>query len=161
MIDITNWNKIRIHFSKSFSSSLHVSIASLDSDNNPTTTPIGSFFLNKDQTGFYFEKFPTKLPNHSKSNRMICILGVNSNKWFWIKSLFKEKFSGYPAHKLYGILGDRRKASEREIGRLRRRMRRTSRLKGHKYLWSDMKYVRDISITKAEKINIGKMTSHL
>ena len=161
MTDITNWHKIRKHFSKSFSSSLHVSIASLDSDNNPTTTPIGSFFLNKDQTGFYFEKFPSRLPNHSKLNRTICVLGVNSNKWFWIKSLIKEKFLEYPGLKLYGILGEKRKASEIEIGRLKRRMRRTSGLKGHKYLWADMKYVRDITITKAEKINIGKMTSHL
>ena len=161
MTDLTNWHKIRKHFSKSFSSSLHVSIASLDADNNPTTTPIGSFFLNKNQTGFYFEKFPTKLPNPSKLNRTICILGVNSNKWFWVKSLFKEKFTDYPALKLYGLLGAKRKATEIEIARLRRRMRRTRGLKGHKYLWSDMEYVRDIAITKVEKINIGKMTSHL
>ena len=71
MTDIANWNKIRRHFSKSLSSSLHVSIASLDSDNNPTTTPIGSFFLNKDHTGFYFEKFPTKLPINSKYNEVV------------------------------------------------------------------------------------------
>ena len=49
-----NWNQIRQHVNKSFSSSLHVSIASVDEDGNPTVTPIGSLFLNKDQTGFYF-----------------------------------------------------------------------------------------------------------
>lgn len=156
-----NWDKIRVHFSKSFGSSLHVSIASVDSDNNPTTTPIGSFFLNKDQTGFYFEKFPTKLPDNSKANRKICVLGVNSSKWFWTKSLFKEIFTAYPAVKLYGVLGERRKASENEIRSLKRRMRATKRFKGHKYLWSDMEYVREISFTKAEKINLGKMTKVL
>ena len=157
----SNWSEIRKHFSKSFNSSLHVSIASVDSDNNPTTTPIGSLFLNKDQTGFYFEKFPTKLQNHSKSNRKICVLGVNSSKWLWIKSLFKEKFSDYPAIKLYGELGEKRKASEIEIKRLQRRMRRTKRLKGHKYLWSKMENIREITFTNAEKINLGKMTKDL
>lgn len=157
----SNWSDIKIHFSKSFSSSLHVSIASVDSDNNPTTTPIGSLFLNNDQTGFYFEKFPTKLPNHSKSNNKICVLGVNSSKWFWMKSLFKEKFPDFPAIKLYGELGERRKASKIETSRLNRRMRRMSGLKGHKYLWAEMEFVREINFTKAEKINIGKMTEHL
>lgn len=157
----SNWSDIKIHFSKSFSSSLHVSIASVDSDNNPTTTPIGSLFLNNDQTGFYFEKFPTKLPNHSKSNRMICVLGVNSSKWFWIKSLFKEQFKSNPAIKLYGELGERRKATEIEISRLNRRMRGTRGFKGNTYLWSNMPDIRELTFIKAEKINLGKMTEQL
>ncbi len=158
---IENWDKIRIHFSKSFNSSLHASIASVDSDNNPTTTPIGSLFLNKDQTGFYFEKFPAKLPDHAKLNQKICVLGVNSSKLFWIKSLFKGKFPDFPAIKLYGELREKRKASEIEINRLKRRMRGTRALKGHTYLWTDMEIVREITFTKAEKINLGKMTIDL
>jgi len=98
----TNWKEIRMHFSKSFKSSLHVSIASVNADNNPTVTPIGSLFLNDDQTGFYFEKFPTKLPVNVSLNPNVCVLGVNSSKWFWVKSLFKEKFTSTPAIKLYG-----------------------------------------------------------
>ncbi len=157
----TDWNRIRIHFSKSFKSCLHVSIASVDVKNNPTVTPIGSLFLNKDQTGFYFEKFPSKLPEHAKENKNICVLGVNSSRWLWVKSLFKVEFKEYPAVKLYGVLGERRKATEREINRLDRRMRSTKGLKGNAYLWSDMKMVRDITFDKVEKINIGKMTSKL
>ena len=158
---IENWDKIRAHFSKSFSSSLHVSVASVNSDNNPTITPIGSLFLNKNQTGFYFEKFPTKLPINSKYNKNICVLGVNSNKWFWIKSLFKVKFPNYPAIKLYGELGERRKATEFEISVLKRRMRATNRLRGNKYLWDNMEFIREITFFKAEKINLGKMTIEL
>jgi len=154
----TNWKKIRIHFSKSFKSCLHVSIASVDVENNPTVTPIGSLFLNGDQTGFYFEKFPLKLPKHAEHNKNICVLGVNSNRWFWIKSLFKEEFKDYPAIKLYGLLGQQRKATEDEIARLNRRMRSTKGLKGNAYLWKDMSIVRALTFTKAEKINIGKMT---
>lgn len=157
----TDWNSIRMHFSKSFKSSLHVSVASVDVENNPTVTPIGSLFLNNDQTGFYFEKFPTKLPVNIKSNINICVLGVNSSKWFWVRSLFKEKFSNTPAIKLYGILGEKRKATEEENRALVRRMRSTNRLKGHKYLWGKMDSVREITFSRVEKINLGKMTSKL
>jgi len=161
MNNIKNWPAIRTHFNKSFNSNLHVAIASVDNDNNPTVTPIGTLFLNGDRTGFYFEKFPTKLPENANNNKNICALGVNSNKLFWLKSLFNVKFDNYPALKLYGELGHRRKATEIEISRLKRRMRTTNLLKGNKYLWGDMEYIREITFTKVEKVNIGKMTSHL
>ncbi|WP_024772048.1 hypothetical protein [Aquimarina macrocephali] len=157
----TNWNAVRQHFNKSFKSNFYVSIASVDADNNPTVTPIGSLFLNDNQTGFYFEKFPSKLPEHAKANKNICALGVNSNRFFWIKSLFKGNFPNYPAVKLYGELGERRKATDKETGRLNRRMKTTKGLKGNTYLWGKMEFVREIHFTKVEKINLGKMTSKL
>lgn len=107
---IKNWNLIRRHFTQSFRSSFHVSIAFVDSSNNPTVTPIGSLFLNRDQAGFYFEMFPSKLPQHAESNKNICVLGVNSSKWFWAKSLFLGKFNSHPAIKLYGELGEKKNA---------------------------------------------------
>lgn len=158
---ITEWNKIRKHFNKSFSSNFHVSVASVDLENNPTVTPIGSMFLNDNQTGVYFEKFPSKLPKHTKSNPNICILAVNSGRFFWIKSLFKGVFSDYPGIKLYGVLGEKRRATQKEINRLNRRMKITNGLKGNTYLWKKMEYVREINFTRAEKINIGKMTTNL
>lgn len=158
---VENWDIIRTHFSKSFRTSLHVSIASIGPDNQPTTTPIGSLFLNENQSGFYFEKYPSKLPQHASSNRKICVLAVNSSNWFWIKSLFKEKFPAYPAVKLYGELGEKRKATQSELRALERRMRNTRRLKGHKYLWGKMEYVREVVFTKAEAIKLGKMTEGL
>ncbi|MFW5759556.1 MAG: pyridoxamine 5'-phosphate oxidase family protein [Cyclobacteriaceae bacterium] len=85
-----DWPKIRKHFNKSFRSNFYVSLASVDSENVPTVTPIGSLFLNADGTGIYFEKFPTKLPEHAKSNHQVCLLAVNSGRWFWITSLFRE-----------------------------------------------------------------------
>ena len=158
---IVNWNQIRAHFSRSFGSSLHVAIASVDANHQPTNTPIGTLFLNKDQSGFYFEKFPRKLPQHAEGSGNICILGVNSSRWFWIKSLFKERFSSYPAVKLYAELGQRRKATDREIRALSRRMRFTSRLRGHQYLWANMAFVREIKVNRAEMIQLGKMTEQL
>ena len=157
-IDIfENWKKIRTHFRVSINSSLHVSIGSVDAKNQPTVTPIGTLFLNKDQTGFYFEKFTTQLPHKSKTNKNVCLLAVNSSKWFWLKSLFKGKFEKDPAIKLYGQLGEKRKATGAEIHALERRMRFTKQLKGHQLLWLDMNYIREINFTKAEKMNVGKM----
>ena len=154
----SNWDKIRLHFNKSFRSNFHVSIASVTSDNIPTVTPIGSLFLNNDQTGFYFEKYPAKLPMYSKINKKICVLAVNSNRWFWVNSLFKGRFSSYPGIKLYGKLGEKRKATEIDIKRLSRRMKMTRGMKGHRYLWGSMTMVREIEFTKAEQINLGEMT---
>ncbi len=158
---ILNWDKIRLHFSKSFQSNLHVSVASIGSNNTPTVTPIGSLFLNRDQTGFYFEKYPSKLPMYSKINKKICVLAVNSNRWFWVKSLLRGKFNNYAGIKLYGELGEKRKATEIEITRLKRRMRRTKGMKGHNYLWGNMTVVRELSFAKVEKINLGDMTKEL
>lgn len=155
---IENWTDIRSHFTRSFRTSLHVSIASVDSNNHPSVTPIGSLFLNHDQTGFYFEKFPSKLPVHSKENNRICVLGVNSKSWFWLKSLFRGKFARPPAIKLYGTLGEKRTATPEEMYALKRRMRMTKGMKGHQYLWRDMQDVRLVSFDKAERIHLGKMT---
>jgi hypothetical protein len=156
-----NWKIIKKHFNRSFKTSLSVSIASVDKDNKPTVTPIGTVFLNNDQTGFYFEKFPKKIPENAKTNKNICVLGVNSSKWFWIKALYKLKFSEYPAIRLYGELGEKRKAKEIEILRLNRRMRTTKGLKGNTYLWGKMEFVREMKFTKAEGINIGKMSENI
>ena len=158
---LENWIEIRKHFNRSIRSNFYVSIASVDSNNQPAVTPVGTLFLNADQTGFYFEKYISKLPKAAKENNNICVLAVNSNTWFWIKSLFKARFKSYPALKLYGTLGEKREATEIEISRLNRRMKATKWTKGNKYLWADMSMVREVKIIKAEKVNIGKMTSLL
>lgn len=156
-----NWSIIKTHFNRSFSSNFHVAVASVNQHGNPTVTPIGSLFLNSDQTGFYFEKFPSKLPEHALSNPNICVLAVNSSAWFWLKSLFTGQFKTYPAIKLYGQLGIRRKATELENQRLQRRMRFTRRLRGNAYLWGKMEFIREVRFTSAEKIELGRMTAGL
>lgn len=158
---INHWEGIRKHFSQSFGSSLHVSIASVGKDNTPTVTPVGTVFLNKDQTGFYFEKFVSTLPDHAKINNSICILAVNSSKLFWLKSLFKGRFDSYPAYRLWGTLGARREATASELRALKKRLKSTRRLKGHRYLWGNMTVVREITFHRGEKINIGNMTQAL
>ncbi len=136
-------------------------MGSVDANNQPNVSPIGSFFLNGNQTRFYFEKFPRKLPVNIKSNNHICFLAVNSSTWLWLRSLMFGKFSRYPAMQLYATAGDLRKSTDVERSRLHRRMRLTSGFSGNKYLWSDMEMVRDVAFSRAEKINLGKMTDHL
>jgi hypothetical protein len=154
-----NWSDIRAHFNRSVKSSFHVSIASVNSEGQPIVTPIGSLFLNKELRGFYFEKYTSNLPLNAKQNKNICVLAVNSNLWFWVRSLIKVKFINDPAVKLYGVLGEKRKASEIELSRLKKRTKlfKISK-KGYDYLWGDMCYVREVEFTKAEKIKLGKMT---
>jgi len=156
-----DWEQIRTHFNKCFRSNFHVSIASIGADHIPTVTPIGSLFLNRDQTGFYFEKYASLLPLHAQTNPRICVLAVYSSTWFWLVSLFRGRFHRYPAIKLYGRLGKKRKATSLEISRLNRRMNGLLRWKGGKYLWGEMEYVRDITFTRAEKVNLGEMTRKL
>lgn len=157
----TNWDLIRKHFNKSFKSNFYVTISSIGIDNIPTATPIGSLFLNDDLTGFYFEKFPSKLPEHYEVNKSICVLGVISSRLFWLKSLMIGRFKKYPAIKLYGELGIKRKATGSEINRLKRRMRYTRGLKGNTYLWSRMETVRELKFNRCEIINLGVMTKSL
>lgn len=156
---VKDWKLIRKQFNRSFRQNLHVPIASVGSDNMPTITPIGSLFLNHDQTGFYFEKFPSSLPKHAKNNPNVSLLAVNTSKWFWLKSIIIGKFKSSPAIKLYGVLGERRKATPKEISRLNRRMKSTQGMRGHVYLWSDMAYIREITFTRAESVKLGKMTN--
>jgi len=157
----SNWKEIKKHFNRSFRTNFHVSIASVDKDGIPTVTPIGSLFLNNNQTGFYFEKYPKSLPENVNYSTNICALAVNSNTWFWLKSLYTGEFKNYPALKLYGQLGEKREATEIEIKRLNARMKSTKGFKGNTYLWGKMKYVRDVSFFRVEKINLGKMTENL
>ena len=140
---------------------MHIPIASVNSENVPTITPIGSLFLNDNQTGFYFAKFAIKLNQNSKINKNVCLLAVKTGKLFWLKSLFKGSFSEYPAVKIYGVLGEKREATPKEFRDFQRRVRSTKMLKGHQYLWENMSMIREITFTKAEKINLGNMTKYL
>ena len=40
-------------------------------------------------------------------------------------------------------------------------MQITNGLKGNRYLWKKMEFVREIKFTRAEKINLGSMTAEL
>jgi hypothetical protein len=161
-IDIKkDWDNIKAHFRKCNRANMHIVISSINENHEPTATPIGSLFLNENQTGFYFEKFATQLGKNVKEHPKVCLLAVNNNKWFWLRSLFRGRFSTYPGIKLYGVLGEKRAATPKEFRAFQRRVRSTKKLKGYQYLWKEMSEVRVIKFTKATKINLGKMTHQL
>lgn len=155
---IANWNDIKSLFRKSFKSSFHFAIATVNENEEPHVTLIGSLILGKPGHGIYFEKFTQNLPRNYESNRKICILAVNSSKWFWLKSLLGGRFSSPPAVRLHGLVGDLRKATDTEIVLWQRRVKQVSFSKGHAMMFRSMSMVRDIEFTRMEPVKIGGMT---
>ncbi len=162
MISEQQWQNAKCVCNAGLFSSLHYAIASVDNQGLPHITPIGSLMLGDLIDGqaqaCYFERFTKQLPANAKHNTSICILAVNSSKWFWFKSLLKGQFSHQPAVRLIGQLGPLRPATDSEIQRWQRRVKPLRFTKGHKLMWQSMSHVRDITITEVKAVSIGKMT---
>ena len=155
---ITNWKEVKSLFKKSFRSSFHFSVATVTEDGEPHVTPIGSLILGKPGHGFYFEGFPQHLPRNLGSNKQICVMAVNSNKWYWLKSLVMGRFANPPAVRLHGVVGDLRDATDIEISLWQKRVKSVSFTRGHAMMWRSMSKVRDIEFTRIEAVQIGVMT---
>ncbi len=155
---ITNWKEVKSLFRKSFKSSLHFAIATVTENGAPHVTPIGSLILGKPGHGFYFEEFTRHLPRNLGSNKQICVLAVNSSRWFWLKSLVGGRFTSPPAVRLHGVVGDLREATDTEIALWQKRVKRVSFSKGHAVMWRGMSMVRDIEFTGIEPVQIVEMT---
>lgn len=144
-ITAENWPSIRRNFRYGFATNLHVAIATVDADGQPNATPIGSFFLHRgDFSGFYFEIFSQSIPANARTNPKVCIMAVNSGKWYWLKSLLFGKFKSPPMTKIYGELGERRPPTAAEIERGNRRLGRMKQLPGGKKLFGNMAFVREV-----------------
>lgn len=158
-MEINNhWHIVKKTFKQSFSSSFHFSIASVDESNKPHVTPIGSLIIGKPGQAIYFEEFTCKLKNNLKSNNNISVLAVNSNKWFWLKSLFKGSFSEPPALRLHGKAGKLRDATDAEVRLWKKRVKYVSFTRGHKIMWQRMSKVREITFTSIDPVHISSMT---
>lgn len=150
------WSEVRSHFRKCQVLNLQHAIASVDDRGRPKITPIGTIFLNSDQTGFFFEEYASSLAKYKEINPNIALLAVNTGKLYWLKSLFFGRFKGTPAIKVYGRLGERRKATADELKRLDRRLGFGKRLKGYDLLWQDMTMVRELIFDEFEIVQFGK-----
>lgn len=156
-----NWSEIKKIFRRSFRSSFHYAIATVNEDSTPHITPIGSLVLSESGKGFYFEKFPRQLSENLERNQQVCVMAVDSGVGFWLRSLLGGKFTNPPGIRLYGTAGKLRPATEAEIARWQRRVRQVRFTKGHKMMWREMRIVREIEFTHAELIEIGEMTNNL
>lgn len=155
---VENWDKIKQLFKQSFRSSFHFAIATVNEQGEPHVTPIGSLILGDVGQGVYFEEYPRQLPRNLERHKHVCVLAVNSNPWFWLKSLIRGRFSDPPAVRLYGVAGGIREATDKEIALLQRRVKKVSFTKGHALLWKNMSKVRDIKFSRMEPVLIGEMT---
>lgn len=142
-----NWNEILSVLSSAKQSNRFFSIATVDHNGNPHVTPIGHVYFRDDMTGYYFDAFSKAMPKNFETNKRICLMAVNSSTLFWLKSLFKGKFGSAPAVRLFGEVSEARDATKDEIDKLKKSISMTSKLKGHKLLWSDLTRVRDMTFT--------------
>ncbi len=161
-MDISHhWEMIRGIFEEAYKSCLHFAIATVNDDGTPHVTPIGAFFLRADQTGFYFDEYPSRMPENLRRNPRVCILAVNADKPFWARSLMDGKFSTPPAVRLMGTVGESREATSEEIAEWQERIALAKGLKGYHLMWEQMGRVRDIRFEAFEPVYLGKMTDGL
>lgn len=156
-----DWEDIKRLFNRSFNSSFHYSFATVNENGEPHVSPIGSLILHEPGHGVYFEEFPRQLSLNLQHNKEVCVLAVNSSRWFWVKSLFSGRFASPPAIRLYGTVGEVREATEKEIKLWHHRVRWTRASKGYALIWKNMKMVRDINFSRVEPVKIGVMTQDL
>lgn len=161
-MNLTNfWNDIKAQFEAAWQSSLHFSVATVDSNGNPHVTPIGSLILRDDCTGYYFEEFPVRLPENLKNSPRVAILALNSDLTFWMESLTDGTFKTYPGMRLMGKSIGSREATSEEIAAWQQKVSFAEGLKGHAILWKDMKMIREIQFDEFKPVYCGEMTAHL
>jgi hypothetical protein len=156
-----NWEEVKNVFKDSFRSSFHYAIATVSESGEPHVTPIGSLILGKPGKGFYFEKFTRHLPQNIGNNGRVCVLAVNSSRWFWVRSLLSGRFSMPPAVRLHGVAKELRPAMEGEVSLWQKRVNSARFSKGHKLMWREMSMVREIEFDRIEPVHIGRMTQGL
>ena len=156
------WRWVRRLWARAFSSSMHYAVATVDAEGGPHVSPIGSVMLTGLGRAIYFEEFTRQLPENLSGDNRVCILAVDSGKWFWLSALARGRFPTPPAVRLRGrVVGPRRPATEDERRRWQRRVRRLRWSRGHRLLWRRMGWVREIEFDEALPVGIGPMTRHL
>jgi uncharacterized pyridoxamine 5'-phosphate oxidase family protein len=156
-----HWETIRAVFEEGYKSCVHFAVATVNEDGSPHVTPIGALILREDQTGFYFEENPTRMPLNLKRNPRVCILAVNADKLFWGKALLEGKFTSPPAVRLSGMVGDLRNATADEVALWQDKIAIAEGTKGYKLLWEKFAQVRDITFDSFDPVYVGEMTGGL
>jgi len=138
-MDITDdWPLVKRLFRASINSSFHCAIASVKANGEPHVTPIGSLILDRPGHGYYFERFTRQMPENFAQHPEVCVLAVNSDRWYWLKSLLGGRFRTPPGVRLMGTVGEAREATAQEIARWQRHVRAVRFTRGHALLWRDM-----------------------
>ena len=152
------WEMIRKVFDEAYKSCYHFAVATVNEDGAPHVTPIGGLFLREDRTGFFFEEFPSRLPQNLEKNPRISVLAVNADKIFWGKSLVEGKFATPPGARLSGSAGSLREATAEEMEMWQKKVSFLRATKGYKIMWEGMHRVRDVKFDSYEPIYLAEMT---
>ncbi|WP_141433988.1 pyridoxamine 5'-phosphate oxidase family protein [Bacillus sp. 03113] len=153
-----HWNTWREIASQSFG----FSFATVNPDGTPHVTPIGSLILSKDEPkGIYFQIFTSQMTQNLEHNNQVCILAVNSSKWFFLRSILSRKFKTPPGVRLSGTVGEKRIATEDEIQSLKENLGLLGRFFKVGPGGLNIKYVRDIHFDSVKPVSVGKLTSGL
>jgi uncharacterized protein len=159
MITQEKWDIIRRVVDEANKSCSHVSVATVNADGSPHVTPIGSLALRDDPSGYFFDEFCSRTRENLNRNPTVCIIAVNAEKTFWVKSLVRGKFSIPPAVRLVGTAKLLREATPEEIAAWHRHVAKARLTKGYEIMWSRMHLIRDVQFDSFEPVNCGEMTS--
>jgi uncharacterized protein len=155
------WEIIRRLFSKTFQSSFHYAVATVNANGAPHVAPIGSLILRDTGRGFFFEEYLGATARNFQQDKRICILAVHTSRWLFFKSLLLGRFISPPAIRLAGTVGEKREATPEELKLFHRRVGRYSFLKGYDLLWSRLRFVRDVTFDTALPVRAGVVTAGL
>ena len=156
-----NWPFVKQNYQNIMKKVRYCSIGTVCESGMPNTTPIGSLILTEKGRGFFFDIFPELLAKNIDNNPNICILLINTDVFFWLKSMFIGKFTQPAGFKLLGTAGPKRAATLEEITAFRSIIKPMKPFKGYHSLWSDLSFVREVELTSYFPINTGRMTQTL
>jgi hypothetical protein len=159
VISAREWSLVRATWTHVLRSSTHYAIASVTPDGAPHVTPIGSVFLNAEPgTGLYIDMFNRQLAENVRANPRVMILGVDSGKFMWLRSLLRGRFVRPPGVRLTATVGEARPSTEEERKRLNSALGPLVRTPGGRLLWQNLPQVRDLRIEAVVPLRIGRMT---
>jgi len=156
-----HWQQICDVVARGQASTIYCSIASIGPDGVPNVTPIGTVFLRDNCTGYYFDHYTSALAENLDANPNLCLMAVNSSRWFWFRSFLIGNFISPPGVRIYGKAGTLRAATSEEISLIEARVKPTKFLKGSRILWSNFTHVRDITFTSFRPVKYPKMAEGL
>jgi hypothetical protein len=157
------WPELRNLWNRALSTSLAISVATVDEIGAPHVAPIGSLTLGREPgTGTMLELFSRQTTRNLHHDPRVTVLAVDSSALRFVAALARGRFPRATATRLSGTAGPRRWASDEEMARFRRRVRAVRRLKGHDLLWgADRIRARDLEFDLEHPVNLGTMTAHL
>lgn len=163
-IENGHWKQIKSFFKRSshvssapYRSVPYCSIASINEDGSARITPISSLILGSAKKGFYFEAFSKKMSQNLSRNKRVCVLVVNNNMLYWVRSVLLGRFNAPPAIRLMGTVGEKREATPEEIRAFRRPIWPFKLFKGYNLMWGVMKSGREIHFDSFETVDCGSM----